>query len=326
MSFEVRKIQRNPDGTYLISLPKNWVKRYNLDKASPLYIKERGDGCLILDPQYAVETTPEATINATSRLEDKILTSYLLGAEVITIEAPKLTQSEKRRIKGALNRLVGVEVMEEEPSRIVLQCLLKPSAFTPSQILRREYVLSSSMYKDAVKAFLGADVKLAESIPPRDEEVDRLYFLLVRLLRSIILNPRMSEKLNISLIDCLDYRLIASIIENIADQAAQLARHSTLLAVRRPPQTVVDLIATVGEKIAQIFDESMKAAFSKDEKLLVRAIGLRDETTPLMARLEATLTGLRSEATPPLLLFTSTLHRVFDYQKDIIDLITPTLP
>jgi phosphate uptake regulator len=320
---EVRKIQKTPDGTFLISLPKSWARGFDLKKGSPIYVRERGDGCLVLDPQYAIETTPEITLKLSSRIEDNILSSYLLGYEVIVIEAPRITPMDRKKIKHSINRLVGVEIVEEDSQRIVLQCLLKATAFSPDKILRREYVLSSSMYRDALKALASGDLTLVESIEQRDDEVDRLYFLLVRLLRSMIINPRLSEKLGVSLIDCLDYRLIASLIEGIADQTAEMAKIITQLHKQKVPQKVVESICDVGEKILEAYDETMMATFSKEEKMLNLAVQKRDEISPIIGNLENNFTKLPSEISSPLFIFASILRRIFDCQKDIIDLITP---
>ena len=63
------------------------------------------------------------------------------------------------------------------------------------------------MHRDAVTDLIEGDVHLAKNVVARDDEVNRLYFLLVRILRTFIQNPGLSEKLEILPIDCLDYCL-----------------------------------------------------------------------------------------------------------------------
>jgi len=322
LSIEIRKIQRTPDGTYLISLPKGWAKKFSLKKSSPLYVKERVDGCLILDPQYAVETSPQVTLKSSERLEDNILSSYLLGYEVITIESSRMAQ-DRDRIKHAINRLIGVEIIEENSQRVIIQCLLKPSAFSPDKILRREYVLSTSMYKDAFNSFLRRDLPVARSMDERDEEVDRLYFLLVRLLRSLIMNPRLSEKLNVSLIDCLDYRLIAILIENIADQAVEIANCAINLKGKKMAGELAELLKRVGENIRLTYEEAVKAIFSRDDRIMVSALKKLDETEADIGLLEKSLNRMRPQSSPTFYTLASILRRVLDSLTDMIDLVTP---
>jgi len=324
LSLEVRKVQRTTDGTHLVSLPKNWAKRFNLKKGSPIYMRERMDGCLILDPQYTVDVVPEISLNSLTRLEDKILTNYLLGYEIITIEAPDIMMA-RDRVKRTINRLIGVEIIEEEPNKVVIQCLLKATVFPPSKILRREYILSASMYKDAIRSLLTHDLPLAKSIHGRDDEVDRLYFLLVRLLRSLIMNPRLSEKLDISLIDCLDYRLIASLIENIADQAVEIANCTLQMPKIKINSKLPELIEDLGNTIQATYENAVKAIFAKDERTQTSAQAKRDEAAAKIKTLEKKLNKSQSRLPPVIYTLLSILQRILDCLTDIIDLVTPRL-
>jgi phosphate uptake regulator len=276
----------------------------------------------VLDPQYAIDVSPETTIKVSRRLEDDILSGYLLGYEVITIEAPKITEEHREKIRHAINRLVGVEIIEEDTHKVVLQCLLKPTAFPPEKILRREYILSAGMFKEAFEAFLENDSQLAKTLPEKDEEIDRLYFLLVRLLRSLILNPRLSEKLNISLIDCLDYRLIASLMENIADRAVELANVLTKVNSYKLSNEALEYGKKVKENIQITYEEIVKAIFSKDEKILADAIQKREETELNIKKFEEILNREKEFNSRLIYEFLSFIRRVMDHLKDMVDLVT----
>ena len=69
----------------------------------------------------------------------------------------------------------------------------------------------SRMIRDAANSFVNGDIDLAKNVIERDVENNKFYFLLVRILRTIIQNPRLSEKIGITPIECLDYRLAASL-------------------------------------------------------------------------------------------------------------------
>lgn len=321
-SIETRKVQKTSDGTVLISLPKNWAKRFNLKKGSQIYVRERADGCLVLDPQYAVDVSPEITLKFSKRVEDAILSSYLSGYEIVTIEAPKLSDENMGRIKHAVNRLIGVEIIEEDSSKVVLQCMLKPTAFPPEKVLRREYVLSSSMFKEAFEAFVNSNIELAENIPKRDEEIDRLYFLLVRLLRSLIINPRLSEKMEISLIDCLDYRLIASLIENIADQALEIASKIVEIKHYKLPAEILEKTRLLEKAILSAYEEVIRAIFSKNEQTLIEAIRKREEASTILEEIEERFREQKKFNQYLIFTFLAMIHRVIDYIKDMADLVT----
>jgi len=178
------------------------------------------------------------------------------------------------------------------------------------------------MFKEVFESFLNNDLQLAKSLLEKDEEIDRLYFLLVRLLRSLILNPRLSEKLNISLIDCLDYRLIASLIENIADRSVELANYIVEANSYKLQPKIVEQAKKVKENIQATYEEIIKAIFSKDPKILSEAMDKRREAEENIKRLEEDLGKEKNLDSRLTYNFLSFIHRVMDHLKDMIDLVT----
>jgi len=87
-------------------------------------------------------------------------------------------------------------------------------------------MLSMPMQIDAVEAFVESNTELANGVVERDEEVDRWYFLLVRLVRAAIADTYLLEKIKVSSVDCLDFRLLASYIETFADYAVTVAENT----------------------------------------------------------------------------------------------------
>src|SRR5207245_9944474 len=75
-------------------------------------------------------------------------------------------------VRKTTKRLVGLEVLEEDAKKIVLQCLMEPSLLNPERILRRLEMLSMPMQIDAVQAFVQSNTELANGVVERDEEVE----------------------------------------------------------------------------------------------------------------------------------------------------------
>ena len=217
--MELRKIQRTGGGTFLVSLPKDFAEKNGFVRGTLVAVSEGVNGRLIIDPRYHLEKEPMVmVIKPTPNTEREIIGGYLLGSDIIKVEAKnRISPQIREDVKRALSSLIGLEIIEEDYSQIVMQCLLEPSAFPPEKILRRESAIASSMHRDAITALIENDVSLAKNVVSRDDDVDRMYFLLVRILRTLIQNPRLEDKLGILPIDCLDYRLGASFVELIAD-------------------------------------------------------------------------------------------------------------
>ncbi len=322
--MSLRKIQEI-GGTYLLSIPKDWARRSGLTKGSLVAITEREDGCIIVSPQYNLEKSVETTmIHPSQYLEREITGKYLLGFDVIEVSGEtRLSPEVSERVRGNVRRLIGLEIVEEDAYKVVLQCLLEPSVLPPERILRRQHLLASSMHRDVLTAFDEGNSPLARSIIERDDEVDRLYFLLVRILRMIVLNPHLSEKLGLSMIDCLDYRLMASYIEAIADHSQEIARNVIEFAETSLPKEVLRTLNQLGELSYQMHQEAFKALLSKNLDLVGEVLGREQISKDIVRELDGSLSGRSFEVISYASAVASALTKICDYSVDLADLVMP---
>jgi len=326
-SMDLRKIQRTSGGTFFVCVPKNWAERNGLDRGSVVSITETTDGQLAINPKYGVERAPRvAVIKPTPLLDREIVEKYLLGYDIIQVEAKeRINPVNRERVKQASTRLVGLEIVEENFSRIVMQCLLEPSTFPPQKILRREYSIASGMHRDAVTALIEGDVHLAENVVARDNEVNRLFFLLVRILRTVIQNPGLSDKLGILPIDCLDYRLTASLVESIGDQSACIGEKVIKLGGAKIAENLSQLVLKFHTVAYRCHENAINAVFSRDVSM---AESVRDEGEKVAATFNEIETSVRdqpAEIGPQILAVASSINRIYDNSLDIADLVMPEL-
>src|SRR4030043_37462 len=129
-------------------------------------ISETEGGKLVIDPRHDVEPLPHSiTLTPGPYRNREIIGTYLLGFDIIRVEPKTRISFEVRdTVKSAVNRLIGLEIVEEDNSKIVLQCLLEPSSFPPEKILRRGYSIAAGMNRDVTNAFLDGDVQLARNV------------------------------------------------------------------------------------------------------------------------------------------------------------------
>jgi len=323
--MEIRRVQRTGDGTFLISLPKGWAERNGLDRGALVAVSERFNGHLVIAPKYGVEQAPRtAVVKPTSLLHREIIGRYLQGYDIIRVEAKgRISPEERERIKQqASSRLIGLEIIEEDYSKIVMQCLLEPAAFPPERILRREYSIASSMHRDAVTALTEGDILLAENVIARDEEVDRLYFLLVRILRTVIQNPNLSDKLGILPIDCLDHRLAASLVESIGDQSTQIAENVIKMAGTKITEELSQLLLRLHKIAYEAHEDAMVGLFSRDISLAENIREKREAVAKIFQEIE-NITRAQPVELAPCILTASSIGRIYDYSIDIADLGMP---
>jgi phosphate uptake regulator len=326
--MDLRKIQRTSGGTFFVCLPKDWAERNGLNRGSIVSVTETADGELAINPKYGVERAPQvAVIKPTPLLDREIVEKYLLGYDIIRVEAKeRISPVNRERVKQASSRLVGLEIIEENYSKIVMQCLLEPSTFPPQKILRREYSIASGMHRDAVTALIESDVHLAENVVARDNEVNRLYFLLVRILRTVIQNPGLSEKLEILPIDCLDYRLTASLVESIGDQSVCIGEKVIQLGSTKIAENLSQLVLKFHTVVYESHENAINAVFSRDVSMAESVRAAMENTATVFREIETVVRDQPAEIGPHILAVASSISRIYDNSLDIADLVMPKLP
>jgi phosphate uptake regulator len=322
---ELRKVQRTPSGTFFVCLPKSWAESYGLKQGAVVAVTETSDGKLLIDSEYGAVPSPRTiTLKPGPYLSREIIGKYLLGFDIINVEAKERISFEVRdTVKKAVSRLIGLEIVEEDYSRIALQCLLEPSGFPPEKILRRGYTIAAGMHRDVVNALINGDVQLAKSIVARDDEVNRLYFLLVRILRTIIQNPNLSEKLGVRPIECLDYRFAASLVEAIGDECVRVALKTVALKGTKLTEDLKKELTDFHMACFEAHENALKAFFTGDVGLAESVRGMREKVEKMLTNIEMVAKVHSLDIMPDVLAVASILRQIYEHSVDIADLAMP---
>ncbi|UCC33478.1 MAG: phosphate uptake regulator PhoU [Candidatus Bathyarchaeota archaeon] len=319
--MELRKVQRTSSGTFFVCLPKDWAESVGLDRGSLVSVSRLADGRLAVDAKYDVEHRSRvAVIRPSTYLNREITGKYLLGYDVIQVVAEdRISADDRESVKTASSGLVGLEIVEEDYSRIVLQCLLEPSTFPPEKILRREYSIAADMHRDAVRAFVGGDSHLARNVVARDVEVDRLYFLLVRLLRTIVQSPSLGERLGVRTIECLDYRLMASLVESVGDLSVEVAEKAVELG-EGVDKGLCEPLLRLHEFVLGSHERALEAAFGRDVGVAEGVRHERGRIEELLGNVEVVVGGA-GVVGACVLAVAGLVGRIFDCAVDVADLV-----
>ncbi len=226
--MDARKVLEMGGGTVLISLPKAWAKRNGIVKGGSVLVEEISPNRLIVSPMSREQEPKTAVVvypsDNLSHVVNDITGAYLIGNNVIKIEGSQtISREDREKVKAVIRRLVGLEIMDEDSKSITLQFLPEPSTLNPEKIVRRMGSLTRGMLRDTREALAIEDSKTMSLIAERDDEVDRLYFLLVRAIRTATIDAEVSERYNLSPVECLDYRVLASFIEGVGDTVAEFS-------------------------------------------------------------------------------------------------------
>ncbi|MEM3712262.1 MAG: phosphate uptake regulator PhoU [Thermoproteota archaeon] len=265
-----RRVQKVGSGSFLVTLPKTWIEQNRIREGTIVTMLVGKDGSLIVTPEggkrLAEDRVEIDLSHKTLMPQDALVGSYLLGYNAIVLKsAIEFSASNVSEIRSAVRRLPGAEISEETLKHIEVRVLLDPEMVTPEKLIRRQNSLATSMISDCIKALIDWDPVLAERVIERDDEVDRQYFIAVRVIRSAFRNPELLAKMNMDLLKLMDLRMLVKYIEDSADQCVQISRE--VKKCEKTPKVELPDLKTIGDMLSDVHFKSVELfnSFNYDE-------------------------------------------------------------
>ncbi len=298
MTIYTRTLQQI-GSSILISLPTQWIKKNFLTKGRTINIEINSDNTISI---YNINQDEEIKIefnyhynNCVAKIQNdntkdkdikispvgkttedikillnKIFGAYLLGYNIINIKSKEpISFEDSETIKQSIRKLIGLEIVDENNYNINLQFLLDAKTLNIEKILNMMNSIITGMFRETIYSIdskFNQDLK--KKIASRDDEIDRQYFLLVRLIRTAIMNRKLASILNLSNIDMLDYRIAANFLETAGDLITELI--SYLTEVKEDKQ-ITELIKKTGYSLdeMQIYSIEAFTKMSRDKAFKV---------------------------------------------------------
>ncbi|MFW9909741.1 MAG: PhoU domain-containing protein [Candidatus Thorarchaeota archaeon] len=309
-------------GSFLIILPKNWIDHHGLKKGDSVAVAEREDGCLIIDPRIPkAGETRFVEVFIEPNLRWTITSKYLLGFDEIRVLSKKpITNAQRDELKRIIKRFVALEVTDESENQIVIQCLVDPSILPVIKTMKRMNLITTRMFHDALDAYFAGNTELGQDVIARDEEVDRLFFLIVRELRSAIQYPRMSEAMGVTPVAALDLRLATQYIERIADLSVDIANKVD----KSLDKDVAQKLQSIAEQVKKMHLDAVSNLFKFNPDKVAWVISAENEITDQIARIRQDIITQPNGEPQSQLSVVDSLLRIAEASKDIADLALPT--
>ncbi|GAD53733.1 phosphate regulatory protein-like [Halarchaeum acidiphilum MH1-52-1] len=285
--MERRKVQVTGGSTFTVSIPKDWARDHDVGAGDEIAFHP-DSGSLLLSP-VSEDETQRGTFDISGMEGDAltrtVMTMYVSGFDVLVLEAKRITSDQRRVVRNATQGLVGLEVLEETSDRIVVQDLLDSSELSIHNAVRRMRLIALSMLDDAVTALCENDHDMAADVIERDDDVDRLWFVVSRIFRGSLRSPRTAQEIGITRETCFDYHSSARQLERIGDHAAKIA--NVALELDEPvPEESAAALGDLHVDAADIVDTAMEALFTDD----------RDDATELANRARESILGIDEHA------------------------------
>ena len=325
MARYARRLQQI-GSSILVSLPTMWIKSNNLRKGSIVPVHINRDNSISIFPSQddTADKIKELTIPYSSvsmdMLVNQVYGGYLLGYDMITIKASlQISFEDADRIKKAMRKLVGLEIVDEDGFHISAQFLLDADTLDAEKILRRMSAIVAGMYRDMLEALkLKQNSSIRKVIIGRDDEVDRQYFLLVRLIRSAMMDQKLAAKLNLSNIDILDYRIAANLLESAGDYIVDLANSIDLSHIK-----AVDEIVEAGLLVEKMHEKSVAAFVNKNRSESNAIIKTYDNFIEIINSIKSSVDSKSLESTVAVLNLIYSMDKIARCWIDVADLVKP---
>ncbi|GGN97172.1 MULTISPECIES: phosphate uptake regulator PhoU [Haloarcula] len=263
--METRKVQVTGGSTYTVSLPKDWATENDVSAGSVVEFHAEEDLLLLApkrDDDRVEGTLDVGGLDNKHELTRAVMTMYVSGFDVIRLEAPRITAEQRRIIRDATQGLVGLEVIEETSDRVVLQDLLDSSELSVHNAITRMRLVSLTMLSDAVEALIEDDDDLAADVMQRDDDVDRLWYMVSRVFRTVLRNPTAANEIGFPRETVFDYQSSARQLERIADHATKIAGLS---------QEIGEITGETAELLRQLEQEATSVSETAMDALLAES-------------------------------------------------------
>jgi phosphate uptake regulator len=264
-------------------------------------------------------TIPYSSVSM-DMLVNQVYGGYLLGYDMIRIKASsQISFEDSDRIKKAMRKLVGLEIVDEDGFHISAQFLLDADTLDAEKILRRMSAIVAGMYRDMLEAIkLKENSGIRKVISGRDDEVDRQYFLLVRLIRSAMMDQKLAGKLDLSNIDILDYRIAANLLESAGDYIVDLTNAIDLSHIK-----AIDEIVEAGVLVEKMHEKSVAAFVNKNRSESNAVVKIYDEFIEIINSIKSRVDSKNLESTVAVLNLIHSMDKIARCWVDVADLVKP---
>ncbi len=322
--METRRVQLTGGTTLIVSLPKSWVNKVNLNAGDEVTLKPQSDGSLSLRTRTAPEVHNTKVIYIEGKDGDnlvrEVIAAYIAGYTSIELKANKILSKQRDAVRKTVNMLIGPEIIEETLDKIVLQDILNPAELSVKKSIRRMHMITRAMQENAVRALKEKDFDLAKDVMDRDSEVDKLFLLVSKQFRMVMRDISIADKFDMSMEEHLDMRLSSTSLERIGDHATKICNSVVQIGDKAVPEDIIKAIDEMNTLSLKIVDDSIDALFKKNIELANTTFSRRDDLNKRIMKCEESVLGLKSDISVPVGIILDSIERTSDYGCNIAEI------
>ena len=296
-----RSVQLAGNTTFVVSLPKSWALEQGLEPGASMHLYPHRDR-VVVAPASLESSERQVAIDAGAMNADvvchRVRAAYAAGADRIVVsDHDGLERDLRRRVTRLFAGLVGMDVSEETPERLVANDFLDAADVSLPQTTAQLRQHARSMFDDAIEAVLTDDEALAARVTDRTDDVDRLVAFVSRGFHRGLEDITEIDRLDVDRASAFHSYQIARGLERLADHAERIA---TIADRQSGPPTVAPALEAVAADALTVVELALEG--SPD-----RALSMQSR---VVSSIESLDRQLSSECDPNTYLHGSVLERV----------------
>ena len=257
-----RKVIKQANQAYTITLPIEWVRKNNIEKNRELEVREE-ERSLIITNEAGIEVK-----KAKLKIEDfhdrniyrHIAALYANGIDEIEIEAD---EDITNQILQGLTNTIGYALLCKKNNIFQIKDVGGTSYEDLDEIFKRVFQMILSFYEAAINDVFGPDIETKDNLQRRDGEINKFCLFLQRAIN------KMSYK------DPIKGRILFTYsfeIERIGDEITRFWRTNINHDVKKTPE-----IKKLAERSLECLGKSFEAYYQFNSKKLEKIYHMRDK-------------------------------------------------
>ena len=308
----------------MITLPKEWADSAGLKKNEMIGTEVQSDGTLLLVPKDIQREERSSKVIIADNVNGETLYRRLVGAYIsghgsVEVRATNLNNEVYNSTLSFTQATIGMEVIEEDDEHILIKDLMDHAEIRPSKNIERMGVIVHRMVSDVFEFMTSRNTALLEGMESRDQEIDRIYWLISRQSNIYQKTPALCKRTGLELYKLTRHQLVGRIIERIGDHIVLVSDDILALHRHNKHETADKVLFDIGKGIMELFSVTLSGWMKQDRDIAEESIGKSKE---LIRKIKKTFEVKESDhdVENSMNLFAGSSKRIAEYCIDISEL------
>ena len=275
--METRKLVQSGLGSFVLSVPKDWLDRHSLGKGNTIHIERLGDNLLLLPSRGRQQHAPKQLVlnmdESVNRITRKLITSYIEGCQEVLIRGPRNVEKDTV-ICDQIEHLAGFEIVEKSSDRMLVQDLLRMESISLIDTFRKMDTTLRMMFSEVCEA-IQHGMEKPQIFQQEDKIINKLLYTIARIIRAILQNELIHHGID-DFYQVLLLHELSNALEELGDHLKYLAREA-----KGVPRQVQNEVADIAKQLLTEYLMLMDAYHKRNREA---AYGFLEEKDALHAR------------------------------------------